>query len=321
MSTLETPVETDDVNLDDFSADFFGQKTAESEPTKPEEVVEDETTEVDNDDDTVETDDEDEDELQEEPDKKPRRNRAKERIEELNGNWRAEQRAREALEAQLQQLKLEQAEQAKSKQSEDARTPSEPTPTDLNEDGTEKYPLGEYDPNFIRDLNRHTLQQEMSNIRRQMEQEQEQKKIEAERTELQNSWNQKLEPAQVRYPDFNEKGQNLVQSFQNVDANYMEYLTVTLMELDHGPDVLYYLASNPDEASKIVNSGAKRATLALGAINAKFDMDAEAKKQARPKVSSAPTPPPTNKGSAVAVSEVPDDTDDLDAFSVKLFKK
>ena len=41
MSTENnTPDEPQDTNLDDFSAEFFGQDTAAPEPTKPDEEVE-----------------------------------------------------------------------------------------------------------------------------------------------------------------------------------------------------------------------------------------------------------------------------------------
>ena len=91
--------------------------------------------------------------------------------------------------------------------------------------------------------------------------------------------------------------------------------------MDHGPDVLYYLSNNVDEARKIVESGPQKATLSLGYLNGKFaDVESE-KRKARPKASNAPPPPPKNKGSSRAFAEVPDDTDDLDAFSKKLFSK
>ena len=94
--------------------------------------------------------------------------------------------------------------------------------------------------------------------------------------------------------------------------------------MDKGPDVLYYLASNPEEARQIVNSGAQKATLALGRIEAKF-LEVESKKSsAKPKVSKAPTPPPPNaraRGANGAFISVQPDTDDLDAFEAAFFDK
>jgi signal recognition particle GTPase len=199
---------------------------------------------------------------------------------------------------------------------------SGPAPDDKLEDGTEKYPLGEFDPNFIRDLTKHTLKQERESQKAEEEKASQQKQYETEREALQESWTEKLGPAQERYPDFHEKGEQLFGTFSGINQAYGEYLTATLMSMDFGPDVLYYLANNLDEADKIVASGPTRATIALGRLESKF-ADAEAEKQkARPKVSKAPVPPSTHlRGTNAVMPDVPDDTDDLDAFSQKLFKK
>ena len=144
---------------------------------------------------------------------------------------------------------------------------------------------------------------------------------EDQRAQLQAEWNDKLVPARERYPDFQEKGQNLVSAFEGIDPNYGEYLTTTLMNMEFGPDVLYYLANNMDEAHKIVQSGVAKATVALGRLEAKFAFANEEKQKARPKVSQAPTPPPANRGSAVAKPSIEADTDNLDDFEREFFKK
>jgi hypothetical protein len=91
------------------------------------------------------------------------------------------------------------------------------------------------------------------------------------------------------------------------------------MSMDYGPDVLYHLSTNLEEAKQIVNSGPARATIALGRLEARYALQEDEKKQQKLKVSKAPTPPDRlNKGSMVS-KEIPDDTDDLDAFAAKLF--
>lgn len=336
MSTNEeTPAVTDTDDLDAFSADFFGQTSAVPEPASSEK---DETLEVPTDDAPVEdthlgeddtpANDEPEDDLEDEedgedetpPEPVKKKSRAQERIEELNAKYREEQRQRELLEARL--AKLEQKETPPEPKPQVAVVDNGPQPEDLNEDGTEKYPLGEFDPTYIRDLTRHTLQSEREALKAQEQADATQQVIEDQKIALQSQWQEKLGPAQERYPDFQEKGQELISSFDGIDQTYGEYLTATIMSLDYGTDVLYYLANNPDEAKAIVNSGATKATVALGRIEAKF-ADADAEKQlARPKISKAPTPPAhVNKGSAPAKASVSPDTDDLDAFSSEFFKK
>ena len=347
----ETPTnsaDVEDVNLDDFAADFFGRKNADPEPASSEVDPEpnpedDDAPEVDEDNDNTpedtdtlaeedepsdeedNQDDEDEDEdLDPEPEEKPKKkNRFQERIDELTAKAKEAERRElaaieriNALEAKLNKNdKTDEPKQA-SQESDDG-----PRPDDLNEDGTDKYPLGEFDPAFIRDITKHTLKVEREERERIEQEERSKAEVEQVRTQLQESWNEKLGPARERYPDFNEKGEALVSVFDGIDEAYGEYLTSALMSMDHGPDVLYYLSNNVDEAKKIVESGPQKATLSLGYLNGKF-ADAESeKRKARPKASNAPPPPPKNKGSSRAFAEVPDDTDDLDAFSKKLFSK
>jgi hypothetical protein len=332
MSTENTPVDTTDVNLDDFAADFYGQKAVAPEPASPE--VEEEEAEVEVDaneedieDDTLADEDEDtEDGVEEadglDPKPEPKKNRFQERIDELVAKEKAAERKAQELEDKLNRLLDEkQNDEPKPVPKQVVSDTDEPQPDALNEDGTEKYPLGEFDPRYIKDLTKHALSSEREALKVQEQQEQMQKEDDRQKAELDTKWQEKLAPAQERYPDFQEKGQQLVDTFSGINAAYGEYLSATLKNMEYGPDVLYYLANNPDEATKIVNSGPNMATVALGRLEGKFaDADGE-KQKARPKVSKAPTPPSrVNKGSSVSKSTVSDDTDDLDAFSAKLFK-
>lgn len=319
MSTENTPVEHVSDDLDEFSADFFGQSKPETEDPTPasDEVVE--TADVEDaleENDTHEDDaleDNDEPEVEAKPE--PKKSRTQERIDELTGKYREEQRERLALAAKL--------EETIAKLNQDKPTPAvkastTPDPTDQNEDGTDKYPLGEFDAQYIRDLTRHTLNEEREAMKAKDAAENEARELDIQQNALSESWTEKLGPAQERYPDYNDKGQELISAFASLDPAYGNYLSATLMSLENGHDVLYYLANNLDEADNIVKSGPTKATIALGRLDAKFAP--EDKPVVKPRVSNAPTPPPQNKGSAMAVAEVPDDTDDLDTFSAKFFK-
>src|SRR5690606_32251503 len=127
MSTIDNnPVETEEQNLDDFSADFFGQKEADPPTEATEEVnQEDDETEDDasleqdthvddEDDDALAPDERDEDvegedeEDQDEPEDsnapKPKKNRFQERIDQLVRDREEERRERLALQAKLEEL-------------------------------------------------------------------------------------------------------------------------------------------------------------------------------------------------------------------------
>jgi len=320
MSTENNSVEPITDDLDVFSAQLFGQSEAQPEPASSEEteevVEESDATEEDTHDeaDTLEDDEDDEDSEEAEEPKPVKKSRAQERIEELNKKYRETER-------QLAELRsrLEEKEKTPSPVKEEARVA--PSSTDLNEDGTDRYPLGEFDPAYMKDMLDYELDLRLKAFEAQTKAKSEEQEKKDGLAELQSNWNEKLGSAQERYPDLHEKGEELLESFSGLDQAYGEYLATTLMQMEFGPDVLYYLANNPDEAKTIVNSGALKATIALGRIESKF-ADASAEKQkARPKVSQAPTPPPANRGSAVAVSEIPGDTDDLDAFENVFFPK
>lgn len=323
-----TPVEPVEVDLDDFSKEFFGDDqepnaSKEEEAPQAEDLEESDANETEEDtpeesDDNDDSDDDDLDEPKEEDTPKPK-NRFQERINELTAKAREAERRAEEIERRLQEYEKPKAQEAPKA---DTTNDGGPTPDDKNEDGTDKYPLGEFDPQYIRDLTKHTLAEEQKAIRQQAELEKQRQEEEQIKQAMQEEWQKKLAPAQERYPDFHEKGEQLDTVFENVDPKYTQYLATTIMSMDFGPDVLYYLANNTDEAERIISMGPTKATIALGRLESKFAFADEEKQKARPKISKAPQPPERlNKGSAAAVVEVEDATDDLDAFAKKFFKK
>ncbi|MBU6231613.1 hypothetical protein KGP36_03000 [Patescibacteria group bacterium] len=301
-----------DPNTDDLDAfNSLLQGTASPPEPEPEPAPEP----VDEDDVVVDTPVEHSDSVDTEPKKKT----AKDRIDELTAARReaerreqSEREARIALEARLKAL-----EEIKPKEApKPVIEATAPTADDVNEDGTAKYPLGEFDPNFIRDLTKFTIAEEQSNIAKAREAQ----AVEAQRKQFINDlsakWTEKVNNITETIPDFKEKGQNLVSVFNGLDPQYGEFLSTTLMQMEHGPEVLNHLANNIEEATRIVNSGPINAAISLGRLEAQFVQ--KEKPKARP--SAAPQPAPVNRGIAVG-GEVPGDTDDLDAFSSAFFAK
>lgn len=309
-------IDTSD-DLDLFSAELFGQSSPEPEPANS---VEDEVHVEDDaptNEDTHAEDDtpaEIDEEVKEAP--KPRRNRFQERIDELTGKARDAERREETLRQELEALKSQTTKSTETKSTKYTLENGEPDPAAVDEDGNDVYPLGDLDPKYFRDVIRYEQERHDQRTQERVEQERQQAEISQARQALQTEWNAKLAPAQERYPDFQDKGEELIASL-DIKPEYSEYLSQRIMELDNGPDVLYYLATHPDEAHDIVNSGATRATIALGRLDAKLSPEPTETRR----VSKAPTPPPANKGNTAAFVEVPDDTDDLDAFAKKFFKK
>jgi len=111
----------------------------------------------------------------------------------------------------------------------------------------------------------------------------------------------------------------MVEAFQGIDPGYGDYLALTLMQSEVGPQILYYLADNIGEAQKIVASGPAAATLALGRLEARFSKTSEEK--ATTKVSEAPNPPETRTRGSGGKFTVSPDTDDLDAFEKVFYSR
>lgn len=338
---------TTEQSLEDFAAELFGGSDAAPDNAKSEEATEEDAevngeseedtldtqTDDDNvvseDDDTLAQDEDDEaEEGDEESSSKPKKkNRFQERIDELTAARReAERKADEKIAAMQRELEeiRQKFEGSKDKPTEkEPESGSElraPQKDDVDANGKPKYPLGEYDPKFMRDTVEHMFAEREAQAKQQEKLTAEQRAQQEARAALQTQWNTKLDDARERYPDFQTKGEQMLTVFEGIDEQYGDYLTTTLMEMENGPDVFYYLASNVEEAQAIVAQGAKKATMALAKLDAQLGSTDKPRQPTR-RVSAAKTPPPQNKGSAVAKPRVAPDTDDLGAFEKELFRK
>jgi hypothetical protein len=308
-------------NLDDFSALFSGKANPLTEAPEDHDEPVDEVDALDSDEPVDDLPVDDLPEPDAEPAPKPKKKTAQERIDELTAARRAAEReqeternARIALENKLRELEARIPKEPEAPVA-PVKKAEAPDPSSANEDGTAKYPLGEFDPAYIRDLTKYTIAEESANARAQEEAH----KVEAERQQyvqtLNQNWNQKLVDIETTLPDFREKGQNLIGTFSGIDPQYGEFLSTTIMQMENGPEVLYHLANHIDEAQKIVAAGPVGAALALGRLEAKFVKSAPTE----PRVSQAPRPAPSSNKGVSAGGSVRADTDDLDAFSEAFF--
>jgi chemotaxis protein histidine kinase CheA len=318
--TTEAQIDISD-DLDAFSNDFFGQKpeVEDKAPDTTTEAAEQENTEDQTSEDTEAQDEQDEAEAQEEIPDKPKRKTVQDRIDEVV-RQREELKRESAAEIAKLRQELEDFKKSQTQVEVESDEANEPQPDALDKDGEPVYALGEFDPLYIRDLTRFTLEQERTKAQAEQAEAQRVEAAQKEQQALQTQWNTKLEAATQEYPDLVEKSQTLLNGFTDLDQGYAGYLSMVLMSMDKGPEVLYYLASHPDEATAIVNSGAQRATLALGRIEARFLQDEQP--AVKPKVSKAPAPPTERaRGTNGAFVSVAPDTDDLDAFASEFFRK
>lgn len=321
MSTEQnTPVELDGNNLsEDFARDLLGQGTqapasAEAEPEETPEVELD----ASNTNDEVTQDDEDDTPQEQETDQapKPKKKTAQERINELVGKQREAERKLEEAQKRIEELTAKSTAATKEQVG--------PTPDDKNEDGTEKYPLGEFDANYIRDLTRfeYSRAKEEAEIEQKLaaEKAKVQEIEDAQQADVQAAWNEELQSAQERYPDFMEVAQDFVSTIEKViPEDFGAYLSEVIKQMDNGTEVLYYLANNQEEAGDILAAGPVKATLSLGAISKRLNKASPEAEVVNP--TKAPPPPKYNKGTAGATGKVRPDTDDLTKFAREFFKK
>lgn len=327
-SNKETNVDMDD--LDAFEDAFFDRKSepkAEVEDEAPEEeIVEDEDDALEPEDDTDaseedEVEEEEEEEPEEEPAPKPKGKKSfQNRIDELTADKYERDRRIADLIAENEKLKVRPEE--KQVDVREQLPVNAPSPDAVNDKGEPVYPLGEFDPKFIRDLTKFTFEEETKAADERRKQEAEAKSAQEAHQKLTESWNEKLEKAEKDIPEIRKGITELTPVLTSLDPNYGNYLAATVMQCENGPEVMYYLSQNIGEAQKIVASGAFAATLAIGRLDAQFSKSAQKEDAKRNKVvSEAPKPAEARakgRGSSTVVRE---DTDDLDAFEKIFFKK
>lgn len=262
------------------------------------------------------------------PTEKPKKQTLQERIDEITAKRREAERERDALANKIRELEAKltptpEKQPTTETKPEPATKLTPPDPEAVDENGKEKYPLGEIDPDYIRDLTRYNFNVLVE------EQKQEQARLEADKAKqkeltekeqaqqaLVQDWNDRLEKAKAeKYADFEEKAATIQIEFADLEPSYGDYLASTIMSMENGTDILYYLASNIEEAKQIANSGPVAATLALGRLDARFSANSETKpKTPAIKTTKAPEPPSqVNKGTS-AVKGFRPDTDNFDEF-------
>jgi chemotaxis protein histidine kinase CheA len=325
-------VDMDD--LDKFSDTFFGRETANEEEKVEEsneevEEIEDDALETSEDQDASEAEDEGsedeqpEEEEEEAPPPKKAKKSAKERIDEITAEKYELKRQLEALQAQLsaRSNEVEKTEDVKpaapvrEQLAEDA-----PNPDAKDAEGNPMYPLGEFDPKFIRDITRYSVAQEMRAAKEAAEKEAVARQQAEAQQKLAESWNEKLTKYEEEVPEVRDNIKTLVTTFQGIDEGYGNYIAGTIMQLDNGPQIMDYLSQNIGEAQRIVASGPVAATLAIGKLDAMFTK-APVEKKSNKKVSDAPEPPKERARGSNGQFTVPPDTDDLDAFEKVFYKR
>lgn len=322
---VETTPQTEVTNdLKAFSDELYG--VAAPKPANEEDKIVEPTVEPTEEVDPSATQTEVTEEEDGDPSTPPKKNKqtAKERIDELTALRHEAERKAAAREAELLaeiRLLRESKEPVKETPPATSAAPvkdedAPPDPLALQEDGeTPVYALGQFDPEFQADWVKYQFNQQLK--AREAEEAAKQAQTEAQRQfeTITTRWQEKVANVVETLPDFETKGMALESTFANLEPQYGQYLARTIMEMDHGPEVLYYLANNVEEAHAIAAKGPAQATLALGRLEAQFTGNAP-----KPiKESTAPTPPTQPLRGQGGRFRVAGDTKDLDAFMKEFY--
>lgn len=316
-----TLVDNDDLNT--FEQDFFNPKAAD------EVVIEDEPEKVEEDDENGDTppatDDEDEAEDEKEPEKEPEKPKKKPnfqtRIDELTARAREAERREDELRREIEKLRSPEVNKEQEKPLKEVLADNAPQPDAVDEKGEPLYELGEFDPKYIQALAKFTIEQERDAMRKEDAHLKAEAEREAAQNEIGQKWLERLEAAEDEMPDIRERIVELEDTFAGIEPSYGEYLASTIMSLDGGPAIMYYLSQNIDEAERIVRSGPTLATLALGRLEARLAKDPVVETKQKPSVSKAPEPPESRTRGRTGKFETPPDTDDLEAFERAFYDK
>ena len=305
-------------DLDAFEKALYGNQ----EDPDPEDQEDLEDSNDDIEDDSLAPEDDDEDDVEDDdPPAKPKKSGYQERIDELTAARREAERKAAEEAGRRAELERRLADLEKAAKPKEELTPvvnqEGPRPEDVDNNGNQKYPLGEFDPAFIRDLVRHENELERAAFYREQEATRAREIAASEQNVLSQEWNGKLEAVQETLPDIREKGAKLVEAFADLDQGHAEYLATAIMRLPHGPEVLYYLSDNIDEAKRLASKDPLMAAIELGAMSARYTDEARPEKKV--KVTDAPPPPQARVRGSGGKFTVPDDTDDLEAFEKKFY--
>jgi hypothetical protein len=325
-ATDSTPVEQTpegEDNLDDFAADFFStvkveEDVADAGADEPDDVdnadadAEDDEPE-DKADEPEDSDGEEEDDSDDEPEPEPKpknRKTAKERIQELA----AKNRERDARIAELETL-LAKKEEPKTVPTKAAE--GMPDPDAVDDKGEPLYPLGRFDEKYAEDCLEYRLNSKLAAIDEKAEADRQAREEQAAQAELVTKWNSKLDAVSAEIPDLRENIKELEEGFASLDPEHGIFIASNIMQLSRGPEVLNFLADNPDTFDEIVELSPTQALIALGEIQAQLPKKGSVETK---KVSTAKAPPTSTRGNG-ASKAFRADTDDLDAFERGFFKK
>lgn len=185
---------------------------------------------------------------------------------------RREREARESLEARLKEL--------------EAKVNPQPAQAEADEIGEEPKPEQFSDMyEYAKALAEYTADKKL------MERDREEKarKAAAEQEQKFKAWADRVNAAKNDLPDFDDM-------VQSSDVRVSDPVRDAIIESEHGPQILYYLAENSEFAKKLADMSVVSAVREIGKIEARFVRDAtkDSAPEVKPVVGKSKAPAPIN---------------------------
>lgn len=134
---------------------------------------------------------------------------------------------------------------------------------------------------YLRDMARFEGRQEFKRLQKGNEEETRKRTQEEQHRKAAADYVSRREKAKERYPDYDAVAHGDHWSPTRV-------MTDAIVQSEYGPDVAYYLGSNPAEAARITQLSPHGQVMELGYLSAQFRQQAKAEE--KPQVSRAPAP-------------------------------
>lgn len=220
---------------------------------------------------TEESSDPPTDEHEEGGDEKPKPSKGvQKRLDELTREKYDERRRADALQAQLERtIAMLERQQAGSQQAESAPDPNDAPDPD-------RYPEGENDRQYIRDLARFEARQEIA----------QQQAIQTRQREIADI-QAREQAAREKYEDYQ---QVVTPEAMAPILQRNPRIIAALAQHEKGPDLAYYLAKHPEDLSAIAGSSFETALIRIGQLSAAIDAPKNPTAEKPPAVSKAPAP-------------------------------
>lgn len=286
------------------------KKAAPKKEAAPKEPVDEDGEEEEDDAEGADSDDENAEEDGEEKPKKQGLS-AKERIRQLNQQLREERKAR----AEDRRTFDDRFDRLEKRLSGDEKPDKKDERVKPDPNDQEKYPFGALDDRYVEDMIEYRTQEGLEKIMTGHLQRQQEEDQQAESERI-------LAEAKVRADELSEKGVELFDDFMEVvvepamkgDFPLGEATFNACFEAHNGAAILRDLALDHKEAEKVA------ALSPYQQLRYVLDKDAEKGGKPKPKLPKAGAPPADAPRGARGKFEVPDDTDDLEAFGRKFDK-